>query len=175
MERIKISKYFYADELIDPRTYFNEVNNGIDLLDYNLLKCLDLLREKSGKPLYINTWWSTYDKYKDKKELDKIITEIENSKTLRKYSGFRGKFCKIGAKFSAHRKGKGADPKGLSPKILFNIIKENSNEFYNLGLRRLEDTSITPTWLHLDTWDKNDVVGIEVVDMKKVVETLPLK
>lgn len=174
MERIKISKYFYADELIDPRTYFNEVNNGIDLIDYNLLQCLDLLREKAGKPLYINTWWATYERDKDKKELEQIINHIEKNNTLRKYSGFRGKFCKIGAKFSAHRKGKGADPKGVSPKILFNIIKENSKEFYNLGLRRLEDTSITPTWLHLDTWNKNSSNGIEVVDLKKVVETLPL-
>lgn len=174
MTRIKLSKYFYADELIDPRTYFNEVNHGIGLIDIHLLDCLDFIREKANKPLYINTWWKYYDINKDATPLDVIIFNIEENASLRKASGFRGKFCNVGAKFSAHRKGKAADLKGATPKELEAIVRANTTKLYNLGLRRIEDIKITPTWFHLDTWDKNSTKGIEVVDLKKVVEVISL-
>ena len=37
-----------------------------------------------------------------------------------------------------------------------------------------KDVRITPTWFHLDTWNKNSTKGIEVVDLKKVVEVISL-
>ncbi|HRN42815.1 MAG TPA: hypothetical protein PK649_12190, partial [Vicingus sp.] len=61
-----------------------------------------------------------------------------------------------------------------NPKELYELIKNNATTYYNMGLRRLEDTTITTTWLHLDTWNKNNVKGIEVVDLKRVVRILPI-
>lgn len=171
MERIKFNKYFYLDELVDPQTYLLEFDNGLSKLDKQLVKLLEVLREKYGKPLTVNNWWSEYEKYKDNSD---VLNYLINHKTIRKYSGFRSMLCPIGAKFSAHKQGKGIDIKG-NPKDLFKLIEDNSQLFYDLGLRRLEDTKITTTWLHLDTWDKNKTKGIEVVDLKRVVKILPLK
>ena len=115
-----------------------------------------------------------YDINKDATPLDVIIFNIEGNASLRKASGFRGNFCSVGAKFSAHRKGKAADLKGATPKELEAIVRANTIKLYNLGLRRIEDVRITPTWFHLDTWNKNSTKGIEVVDLKKVVEVISL-
>jgi hypothetical protein len=171
MERIKFNKYFYLDELVDPQTYLLEFDNGLSKLDKQLLRLLEVLREKYGKPLTVNNWWDEYEKHKDNSD---VLNYLINSNSIRKYSGFRSILCPIGAKFSAHKQGKGIDIKG-NPKELFKLIEDNSQLFYDLGLRRLEDTKITTTWLHLDTWAKNNVKGIEVVDLKRVVKILPLK
>jgi hypothetical protein len=170
MERIKVSKFFYLDELVDPQTYFFEFDNGLSKLDSQLFPLLDYLREQYNKPLTVNNWWSAYEKNKDKSE---VLNHVLVDNSVRKYSGFRSKFCTIGAVNSAHRKGKGIDIKG-NPKELYELIKNNATTYYNMGLRRLEDITITTTWLHLDTWNKNNVKGIEVVDLKRVVRILPI-
>ena len=170
MERKKVSKFFYLDELVDPQTYFFEFDNGLSKLDSQLFPLLDYLREQYNKPLIVNNWWSAYEKNKDKSE---VLNRILADNSVRKYSGFRSRFCTIGAVNSAHRKGKGIDIKG-NPKELYELIKNNATTYYNMGLRRLEDTTITTTWLHLDTFDKNKTKGIEVFDLKKVVRILPI-
>lgn len=170
MERIKVSKFFYLDELVDPQTYFFEFDNGLSKLDSRLFPLLDYLREQYNKPLTVNNWWKSYEKNKDKSE---VLNRILADNSVRKYSGFRSRFCTIGAVNSAHRKGKGIDIKG-NPKELYELIKNNATTYYNMGLRRLEDITITTTWLHLDTWNKNNVKGIEVVDLKRVVRILPI-
>lgn len=170
MERIKFSKYFYLDELVDPETYFLEFDNGLSKLDERLPTLLDYLREDYGKPLTVNTWWTSYLANKDKNE---VLNRILADKNVRKYSGFRSKMCLIGAVGSAHRKGKGVDIKG-NPKELYELIKNNAAIYHNFGVMRLEDITITPTWLHLDLWNKNNTYGIEVVDLKKVVRILPV-
>ena len=87
IERIKVSKYFNLDELVDPHTYFKLVDRGFSKLDTNLFLIADLMREKLGKPLTINNWWSFYVRNKDK-DIDWIIAEIEKSNSFRKWSGY---------------------------------------------------------------------------------------
>lgn len=164
MTRIKVTNNFYLDEFLDPYTYFTDANR-YTAIDQRLFKIAQFIREKYEKPLYINTWYSKYDEYENDYE------KYENNNSLRKWSGLRSIRCKIGAKFSAHRKGLAIDLKG-DEKVLFQIIKDNAKELYEMGVRRIEDIKITKGWLHVDLWNKNNVKGIEVVDLKKVVDTI---
>ena len=166
MTRIKINKYFYLDEFVDPRTYFNCPNNGLDQIDNRLFDIALLLRESLGNPLRINNWWHLYAKYKNKKSLDWIINYIEKS-DYSKWSGYRPPTCPIGAKHSSHKKGLAIDPKGDEAEM-FKIVKKHAREFYNLGVRRIEDISITHGWLHLDMEKRNQIHNaIRIIDRVK--------
>ncbi len=172
--RIKVSKYFFLDEFVDPQTYLTKDDNGLSLIDSKLFAIADLLREKLGKPLRINNWYHYYVQLKAKGwSDDKVIKTILNS-DYSKWSGYRSNLCKIGAKASAHRKGEAIDPKG-DEDTMFEIVKSNAKEFYQLGLRRLEDPSITKGCLHVDTMERNTTPNtIRVVDLKKVTEIIKL-
>ena len=155
MERIKINKYFYLDEFIDPFTYFNEKDHGLSKIDKKLFDIADFIREKYGSALFINNWWFYYITAKNfVKTYDKFIERIEADATVRKWSGIRTERCKIGSPISAHRLGKAIDLKG-DEKKLDKIVKDNLKALHTLGLRRIEDISITKGWLHADTLAKN--------------------
>ena len=184
MERIRISKNFYLDEFIDPYTYFNTWDNGLTLVDNRLFDIAQLLRNLYGRPIGINNWWAYYYENKDRLTIDDIIYNIETrnylsvnkrSKKIYKWSGTRTDRTKIGSSRSAHRAFKAIDPKG-NPKKYFNIVKDNAEAFYKLGLRRLEDISITSGWLHMDTLERNTKPdSIRVVDLTKCTETIYFK
>lgn len=173
--RIKITTNFYLDEYIDPRTYFNTKANGFMLMDEDIFILTQKLRDYYDKPISINNWWNYYDKNRHILSVEQIIKDIEdlNSKgRLHIWSGLRTPQCKIGAKGSAHRFGKAADPKG-DEKVFFKIIEDNAKEFYNEGLRRVEDISITRGWLHIDTMEKNTKPdSIRVIDKVKSTKTI---
>jgi len=172
MKQIKVSENFYLDEFIDPHTYFYEVKNGLDQIDHELFEIAQLLRDKWKKPIYINTWWSYYKENETLLNCDQIIDDIENLNTIRKWSGLRTARCSIGAPQSAHKQGKAIDCVG-NGKMLFNIVKKEPKEFYDAGVRRLEDYRITPTWLHLDTLERNTQPNsIRVVDLTKATEII---
>jgi hypothetical protein len=100
------------------------------------------------------------------KSNEDIIELIESSKSVSKFSGFRPSHCPIGAKHSAHKKGKAVDPKG-DQNALFEIVKANAKEFYNMGLRRLENPAITKGWLHMDTSENSHKEGyIRVINLR---------
>lgn len=167
MKRLKISNNFYLDELIDVHSFLMDPDNGFNKLDPVIIDCLQLLRVKLGKPINVNTWWPLYTQLvKEGKSNEQIIELIETSQKVSKFSGFRPAHCKIGAKHSAHKKGQAVDPKGNEMK-LFRIVKNNAAEFYNMGLRRIENPSITPGWLHMDTNEKNHKPGfIRVINQR---------
>jgi len=172
MTRIKVSENFYLDEFIDPHTYLYEVKNGLDQIDHRLFEMAQLLRDKWAKPISINTWWSYYKENETLLTCDQIIEDIEKMNTIRKWSGLRTERCSIGSAQSAHKQGKAIDCVG-SGKDLFAIVKENAKDFYSIGLRRLEDWRITPTWLHLDTLERNTQPNsIRVVDLTKATEII---
>lgn len=174
LERIKVSDNFYLDEFVDPETYFKQADNGLSKIDNRLFKIAQLLREKYGKSININNWWAYYVSNIDKKSIDEIISDILKSRTLSKWSGLRTDSCTIGAKLSAHKLGKGIDPKG-NQVALMQVVRDNAKAFYDLGLRRLEDIKITKGWLHMDTNERNTIAGhINVVDLKSVVERIKI-
>ena len=154
MERIAVSKYFFLDELVDPFTYFNEPDSGHSKLDKKLFGIADFFREKYGA-LVINNWWFVYLARKAHGEtLNDIITYIEKEPIVRKWSGLRTDRCKIGSPTSAHRLGCAIDFKSDQNKM-YKIFKENVKHLHGLGLRRIEDVSITKGWFHVDTFSKN--------------------
>jgi len=164
MERIRVTNNFMLDELVDPYTYFNDIDNGLARLDMKAVDCLQYLRELKGSSLRVNNWWKMYLRLKDTAPLSEVIEMIEKSRSVSKFSGFRPEHCNVGAKKSAHRKGKAFDPKGDQFK-LYQLVHDNSERFYSIGLRRLENPEITKGWLHMDTSDRNHRDGyIRVVN-----------
>lgn len=171
-ERIKVSKFFYLDEFVDVYTYVHSPDNGLSLIDKRLFDIADLLRELKGSPGVINTWWNYYIGKINNTDIKTVIFNIEKANSIRKWSGYRSSRCMIGAKNSAHKQGKAFDMVGLSG-FMYDIVKENAEKFYNLGLRRMEDYRITPTWLHLDTLERNtEPNSIRVVDLTKATEII---
>jgi hypothetical protein len=191
MERIKVSNNFFLDEFVDPVTYFTMKCNGLSLMDNKLFDIAQLLRVKYGKPIFINRWWDYLPKDIDdlvivlnKEEEDKCIKdkkkyfnpftflkEMQNKK-VSVWSGLRTELCSIGAPLSAHKLAKGIDPKG-DQRAMLKVVEENAKEFYRLGLRRIEDISITIGWLHMDTHERNCLPNkINVVDLKTVVRRI---
>lgn len=172
MERIQVSENFYLDEFIDPHTYFNDTDNGRSRLDIRLIPIAQRLRTLYGEPIFINNWWETFKKYEETKTKKQIIAIIENDDNISKWSGIRTNRCPIGAAKSAHKVGKGMDPKGDEEKM-YKIVEQNAKVFYAMGVRRLEDISITNGWLHIDTLERNTKPNsIRVVDRTKCTKTI---
>lgn len=168
-ERISVSKNFHLDEYVDPQTYFSRADHGLGLMDANLFKIVQKLRNLKGSSIGINNWWSNLDRYNGN-ALDFLYWCEANHRYV--WSGYRSPLCHIGSSRSAHKQGRAADPKG-DQKLYFKLVKENAELFHCLGLRRLEDISITPGWLHVDTLEHNTQPNsIRVVDLKKCTETI---
>lgn len=180
-KRVKVSKNFYLDEFIDPFTYINERDRGLGKIDYRIVILAQRLRDYWEKPLAINTWWDYFISNECSTSYHTIIKNIEKSndlivngklQSIRRWSGYRPPHCRIGSKRSAHKVGKAIDPKGPG-KLLFRIVRDHPKEFYDLGLRRLEDRFLTPTWLHMDTLERNTTPNtIRVVDLIKTTEII---
>lgn len=49
-------KYFSVKELVSPKTYEEEGESALRLLDSGLLKDLDIIRECADEPIIINDW-----------------------------------------------------------------------------------------------------------------------
>jgi hypothetical protein len=173
MRRIQLSPNLFLDELVDPVTYFTEADNGLSKIDPSLIDIFQLLRDKYGATININGWWKHLP-------VDMVVfdpnafLELMIAKKVPVWSGYRSPLCKIGASKSAHKKGKAIDPKGDEKKFM-QIVRDNAKQFYDLGLRRLEDIKITNGWLHMDTLEQNTQPNsLRVVDLKKCTETIYL-
>jgi len=173
MKRIEVSENFMLDEFLDPYTYLFDKDNGLDKMDFKVFQIAQKVRELHGQPLVINTWWGTYKDLKNRGYSDiDIVKSIEDNRGLRKWSGLRTVRSDVGGKNSEHRKGKAIDLKGNGLE-LYNIVKNNAEELYCVGLRRIEDKRITTTWLHCDTGERNTKPNsIRVVDLTKCTETI---
>ena len=56
MQRIKVSNYFFLDELVPPSIYSARGENAMQLIDYRIVMALDHLRDVIGKPILVNNW-----------------------------------------------------------------------------------------------------------------------
>jgi hypothetical protein len=148
MSRIKVSDNFFLDEFIDDKTYKEEVDNGLSKIDQRLIKIAQFIRTKTGKTVVINNWIGG-GKFKE--------------------SGLRRHDTSTGAPLSQHKLGKAIDVKqlGMTGKLWRKFVEENAKELYDLGVRRIEDESITPSWLHIDLRPHNLGRVIRVIDLKK--------
>lgn len=139
MRRIRVNDLFFLDEFLDRRSYSN------------LLKLIDIasfIRRNTNLPVIINNY---------------------NSGGSLGFRGFRPIDCNIGASMSQHKYMNAIDINigKMSPVEMFEYVKSNARDLYNLGLRRVEDISITPTWLHLDCKEHNEN-AILVIDRTSV-------
>lgn len=129
---MKISEHFDLREFIDPVTYKELGEKSIDKIDKRLVDIAELLRKLAGKPVTINNWFSG-GQYKE--------------------SGLRRMDSPTGAKRSAHKEGKAIDCKvaGMSVANVQALVMAHEKEFFDAGVRQMEDISFTPTWTHLGT------------------------
>lgn len=172
--RIRVSENFFLDEFIDPHTYFSKADHGKNLLDDRLWGIAQEIRNPYKKPLAINNWWAFLPAYLSSTANPNPLGFLywAEAKQVSVWSGYRSPLCHIGAKNGAHYKGLAIDLKGPG-KELYKIIKKNPCFYYNLGVRRLEDPRITPSWLHVDTWNHNTTPNsIRVVDLKNATEII---
>lgn len=174
MNRIQVSENFYLDEFVDPHTYFTRPDKGRNLMDERLFKIAQAVRDAHGKALAINNWHAFLDAYQ---KPGKTFNAPEflywcEAKRISVWSGYRSSLSHVGAKTGAHYKGLAIDLKAPG-KELFKIVKDEAEYYYHLGVRRLEDIRITPTWLHIDTWERNTQPNsIRVVDLTKATEII---
>lgn len=129
------SPYFDLREFVDRRTFELLGKKAAWCVDPKIVAVCDLLREKVGMPVKINTWH--YAKKGQKSYVD---------------SGFRARWSTVGAVFSQHRMGRAADVKidGMTPTQAQILILANKAEFIAAGITAMEDVKYTPTWNHLD-------------------------
>lgn len=165
INRIRLTENFYLDEFVDPVTFFTMVDHGLSMIDMRVVKIVQLLRKYHGSSIGVNGWWKYYLQEPDENfNPEKFEDKMEKQKTPI-WSGYRSDRCPIGAKLSAHKLKKAADPKG-DEKAFFKIVCDHAQEFYDLGLRRIEDVEITNGWLHVDIEERGHVAGrIRVINL----------
>ena len=134
---MKVSENFLLQEFIPKSIYDRFGVNSIWFIDDRIIKVAQYFRDKYNLPITINDWHTGGN---------------------RQYSGFRPPDCEIGAELSQHRAGRACDLKFLGQDdISIDDIRENiranQKEFYDIGLRAVEEG--TDTWLHLSVQNTN--------------------
>lgn len=126
---MKVTKDFDLKEFIDELTYKRFGDQSIWFLDNRLISLAQFVHSYFDHMVIINNWFWGGD---------------------RQYSGFRPRYCEVGAEYSQHRFGRAMDilVKGISPEEVRAEIKKNKSLFLQAGLRAVEKD--TPTWTHLD-------------------------
>ena len=132
-------KYFQPQELLPPEIYDEIKEEGLWLIDYRMLKTVDILRDFFGKPITINNWVFGGD---------------------RKYSGLRPFNTIVGAKYSQHKYGRAMDC------IIMDVPAEDAR--HQIMLNQQHFSCITcmekgVSWLHIDCRATN-VPNIILID-----------
>jgi len=129
------SQHFDVREFVDERTWNILGVKAACLIDPAIVRVCDLLREKAGVPVRVNTWHYA-----------------KPGETVYKASGYRATWEKVGGELSQHRCGRAADVKivGLTPKAVMALITANQAEFEAAGLTTVESLQFTRSWNHLD-------------------------
>lgn len=143
----KASAHFEVHEFIDPVTFAELGDKAIEKIDKKMIVISELLRAKTGKAVTINNW-NSGGKYHE--------------------SGTRRDDTKTGASKSAHKMQpicQACDYKvaGMTAAEVHKVVMDNETEFYDAGVRQMEDLSFTPSWTHLasrgpDRADKKIVI-----------------
>jgi hypothetical protein len=141
---MKVSQNFILQEFIPPDIYAERGDKSIELLDNRIISLAQFFRDYFGS-ITINNWDSG-GQYKE--------------------SGLRSFTTTIGAKYSQHRFGRGADLKftGTTPQKAYAEVLKNQKLFYDKGLRVMENISATPSWLHIDVRITSKINQIEIVN-----------
>jgi hypothetical protein len=154
MHRIKVTENFFLDEFVDNITYNSDADKGLSKLDPKLFAIAQFIRTKTGKTVIINNWIGG-GRFRE--------------------SGLRRADTKTGQPLSMHKSGKAIDVKqlGMTGKAWRKFVEDNAKELYDLGVRRIEDEKLTPTWLHIDLRPHTLGRFIRVVDLTKQTALIP--
>lgn len=119
-------KHFITKELVDKETYELLGENALKILNQDLLRDLDTLREELGKSIIINNW------------------HIGGMYSQR---GFRSAYSRVGGLGSQHRLGNAFDLtiNGMPAEEVRQFIIANKDKF--IAINRLESDV---SWVHLD-------------------------
>lgn len=132
MQQYYIPKHFAAHEVVDPGTYAKFGNKAFQLIDPRILCTADRLRERYGKPIYINTY--RLKSYK--------------GKTLR-FCGYRPKTYMNGADYSEHRHGRALDLHIVgvtAEQVRQDILADPFHEDF----KYITAIEASVSWLHID-------------------------
>ncbi len=164
IKRIPVAENFFLDEFIDNVTYSLEGDTSKNYIDNRVFSIAQHIRNEANAPMTINNWFNK-GQYKE--------------------SGLRRPDSKTGAKRSAHKfqetsegiliqKGCAIDIKinGMNGEQMFDFISEHKNKLYELGVRRVEHHSLTPTWCHLDCKEHSMGKKIIIIDLTSIVASL---
>lgn len=132
---MKVSANFQLKEFIDKKTYSKWGDASIWFIDPKIISIAQFVRERHGKPVTINSWFSG-GQYN--------------------YSAFDppGGYRKASS-LSQHRFGRAIDLKLLGEEnkgadILRDDIINNFDLYRKFGLTTIEDAKYAPTWCHID-------------------------
>lgn len=127
---VQVSKNFLLTEYIPESLYSLFGDNAVWFINPKLIETVQLIREKVGKPIFINNWYEGGTFH---------------------YSGFRTPECTEGAKLSQHRLGTAADlhVSGMDNAEFWTYIKTNRDKLFP-ALTCMENIAYTPGWVHID-------------------------
>jgi hypothetical protein len=129
MQRIKITDNFFLDEFVHPNIYNRFKGNSRLYVNPSLIELVQLIREKYGEPININTWARGGSRIN---------------------SGVRDYFKPLGKlNRSRHYYGLCADLTTADIKKLQKHVDDNKDYYYEFGLRVIEDFRYTRSWCHI--------------------------
>jgi len=147
MDRIKVCDNFYLDEFLNRNTY-NRFKGRATRYCYQMFAPAQLFRNLVGKSVTICNWFGGGN-YNE--------------------SGLRDFKTGTGASYSMHKFGGAIDckVKDMSSHQMADVVKANWQEFYDAGIRRIEDPNDTESkwgakgrdWLHMDTGEQYQLKG----------------
>jgi hypothetical protein len=125
------AEFFNIKELVSPAIYNKFQENSWLFINPSIIRVIDFLRKIHG-PIIVNNW-----------HIGGNYSE----------SGLRDFSTSTGASYSIHKFGGAMDLKfsKTTPKEVFEYILDNKEKMFELGLRRVENITATPTWLHVDS------------------------
>ena len=123
--------YFKLEELVDQATFLKYGIGCWQFFDLKALTMLDDFREFIGRPVTCNNW-HIHEAYQ--------------------FRGYRPSWCNVGAKGSAHRKGKAfdLDVKGMTAEEVRQKVMANQDNPLLKNIQRMEGMV---NWIHIDTYD----------------------
>ena len=137
-------KYFGIKELVSPIVFKVWVDKAWMFFDEEVIKELDLIRERFAAPIVINNWASggSLEQCGLRSNKDKLVM---NKKTLYLSPHTMGKGFDLHAGNGNHRK-------------LFELCEQMIKNKELKHFKRLENFNKTYTWVHIDTFDSGQMI-----------------
>jgi hypothetical protein len=134
-------KHFRIEELVPPEIMTVLKDESLLVMDYRILKTIDIIREYLNKPVIINTW------------------HVGNGNRL--YCGFRPHHTTVGAQYSQHKFGRAVDCLIVGVKEYDSIRREILNHQNHFSYITCIEDKVN--WLHIDC-RATDMQGIVLIN-----------